>query len=166
MEKIEFIPVTDEKLIVSTQALADEIWREHYQPILGLTQVEYMLKNLQSKEAISNQIQEGYLYYLLQSLAGWLGYLAVTVKDRELFLSKLYLLRQYRNKGYGRQAVNFIEGLAKLKGLKKISLTVNKHNASSIEAYRKFGFLISGAQVQDIGNGFSMDDYLMCKEVV
>jgi GNAT superfamily N-acetyltransferase len=165
MEKIEFMLVTDEKLIVFTQALADEIWREHYQPILGLAQVEYMLKNLQSKEAISGQIREGYLYYLIKSSVGWLGYLAVNIKAEELFLSKLYLLRQYRGKSYGRQAINFIEGLAKLKGLKKISLTVNRHNASSIEAYRKFGFLISGAQVQDIGSGFSMDDYLMCKAV-
>ncbi len=165
MEEIEFVAVTDENLINAICQLADEVWREHYLPILGLVQVEYMLDKFQSKRAITSQIEEGYLYYLLKSPAGWVGYLGLVVREDELFLSKLYIVRRHRGKGFGRQSIDFIETMAKTRGLPKISLLVNKHNASSLEAYRKFGFSLVNSVIQDIGNGFVMDDYLMEKRV-
>lgn len=40
-------------------------------------------------------------------------------------------------------------------------LTVNKNNVKAIRAYEKTGFKNIGSLVQDIGNGFVMDDYKM-----
>jgi len=51
--------------------------------------------------------------------------------------------------------------LARQKKLPAITLTVNKHNAGSLEAYRKLGFEKIGPIVQDIGGGFVMDDYIL-----
>jgi RimJ/RimL family protein N-acetyltransferase len=61
--------------------------------------------------------------------------------------------------------VAFLEDLARDKGLSKISLTVNIHNSNSIKMYEKVGFHICGTAVQDIGNGFVMDDYKMEKRL-
>ena len=36
--------------------LAKNIWTEHYTPIIGLDQVNYMLEKFQSEIAIQNQI--------------------------------------------------------------------------------------------------------------
>jgi ribosomal protein S18 acetylase RimI-like enzyme len=45
-------------------ALAGEIWREHYTPIIGAEQVEYMLAKFQSPEQICKDINENkYIYF-------------------------------------------------------------------------------------------------------
>ena len=50
-------------------------------------------------------------------------------------------------------------------GKSVISLTVNKHNSNSIEAYKKMGFEIIRPMVTDIGSGYVMDDYYMEKKL-
>ena len=59
----------------------------------------------------------------------------------------------------------YLETLAKKNHLNKISLTVNRYNTGSIAMYEKVGFSISGSVVNDIGEGFFMDDYQMEKRV-
>ncbi len=144
-------------------ALADLIWREHYTPIIGNAQVAYMLAHFQSREAVAEQVAEGVLYYLILKGDRPVGYLAIQKKDRELFLSKIYLLREYRGQGLGKAAMDFIVEKALELQCERIGLTVNKNNHHSIQAYSKMGFENRGALVTDIGGGFVMDDYRMVK---
>jgi RimJ/RimL family protein N-acetyltransferase len=123
-----------------------------------------MLNKFQSREAISAQINtEGYLYFLIESQGAYIGYLGVQLKGEELFLSKIYIKTADRGKGYGKRAIQFLENLTARLHLRKISLTVNKNNINSIKAYEKMGFRNLGSVVQDIGNGFVMDDFKMEK---
>ena len=46
-------------------ALADVIWHEHFTPIIGKEQVEYMLSRFQSYPALQDQVLTGYEYYRL-----------------------------------------------------------------------------------------------------
>ncbi len=80
-------------------------------------------------------------------------------------LSKFYIKKEHRGKGIGRRAFSGIERIAKDEGLPSIRLTVNRRNQSSIDVYRKLGFVIEGESVFDIGGGFVMDDYLMRKMI-
>lgn len=157
--------VSIETQIETVARLAHEIWNQHFTPIIGKAQVDYMVEKFQSKRAISEQIEEGYSYYLIKAGGDYVGYTGVCPKESELFLSKLYIRASQRGKGHGRKAVEFIEELAREKGLGKITLTVNKNNTDTIKAYEKFGFANLGAIVQDIGNGFVMDDFKMEKVV-
>lgn len=160
-----FITVSTENQIEIVESLAREIWTEHYTPIIGRAQVDYMLDRFQSKQAIAEQIKAGVLYFIIKADDEFIGYIAVRPKGRELFLSKIYVKSSRRGKGYGKKAVQFAEKLAKEKGLNKIVLTVNKNNVNSIKAYEKIGFKNVGSLIQDIGNGFVMDDYKMEKRV-
>ena len=157
--------VSTETQIETVARLACEIWNQHFIPIIGKAQVDYMLEKFQSKKAISEQIENGYSYYLLKAGSDYVGYMGTCLKKDELFLSKLYIRASQRGKGYGRKAVEFLEELAREKGLGKITLTVNKNNTDAIKAYEKFGFANLGAFVQDIGSGFVMDDDKMEKSV-
>ena len=165
MEKVSIVRASGEKHIDAIVFLANKIWGEHYTPIIGKPQVDYMLGKFQSKEAILGQIgKEGHFYYLLEDKNHRpLGYLGVVSQDKELFLSKLYINAEDRGKGHGKEAVRFIEKMARKKRLPKIGLMVNKNNAGSIRAYEKLGFNIAGSVVTDIGNGFVMHDYRMEK---
>jgi ribosomal protein S18 acetylase RimI-like enzyme len=160
-----FLEVSTEYQIGIIESLAKEIWTEHYISIIGAEQVDYMLKRFQSKQAISEQIMAGFLYFLIKDDNEFIGYIAVHPKSTELFLSKIYIRSSRRNKGYGKKAVRFAEGLARGKGLRKIVLTVNKFNFNAIKAYEKMGFRNIGSIVQDIGDKFVMDDYIMEKTV-
>lgn len=167
MNQIEIIPVTDKAGAARVEALAREIWTEHYTPLIGPAQVEYMLEKFQSVKAIEEQIaREGFLYYLLaEADSEPSGYFAVAPEKNGLFLSKLYMRKEKRGKGHGRRAVEFAEGLARDRRLSRITLKVNRHNQASIRAYESFGFRIAAALVTDIGDGFVMDDFRMEKTV-
>jgi RimJ/RimL family protein N-acetyltransferase len=155
--------VFNEARIQMVETLAYEIWNEYFTPIIGKAQVDYMLEKFQSIKAISEQIEQGYQYYLLKTNEGFIGYTGVQPREDELFLSKLYIKSSQRGKGYGRKAVQFIESMAREKGLDTVTLTVNKNNLDTIKAYEKLGFDNLGPVVQDIGGGFVMDDYRMAK---
>lgn len=146
--------------------LAREIQLEHFTPITGRAQVEYMLDRFQSPEAISEQIlHENYTYYLLTEDGQPFGYVGFYPKERSLFLSKFYIRKNMRNLGYGRETLDFIVELCKEEGLQSIWLTVNRKNFVSIEKYKRMGFTIECSQKRDLGDGFVADDYFMRKEV-
>ena len=150
--------------IAAVAALARETWTQHYVPLIGAAQVEYMLARFQSTEAIARQIAaEGYEYYLAPAA----GYLAL-VPDRarqSAMLSKIYVRSSRRGTGVGRALVEFAEKRAAELGGAELWLTVNKHNAGSIAFYEKMGFCKTEALVTDIGGGFVMDDWRMAKRI-
>lgn len=143
--------------------LAFEIWTEHYTPIIGVASVNYMLNKFQTATAIENQILEGTSYYKLLFNSKLSGYLSFYKKDPLLFLSKIYVQSSLRGKGMGKKAMAFVEEKAKEFNCKGISLTVNRENLNSINVYKKMGFVNTGTNIADIGEGFVMDDYLMEK---
>ncbi|MUP14846.1 GNAT family N-acetyltransferase [Ancylomarina euxinus] len=145
--------------------LSSIIWKEHYTDIIGSRQVDYMLKKYQSVEAIKDQIEEGALYYLITHQGSTVGYLSYYKKADCLFLSKIYILKEYRGKGIGKKTMHYLETTAEHLGYKTLSLTVNKNNIETIKAYEKMGFKQVRDIVIDIGNDFIMDDYIMEKEL-
>jgi len=160
-----FIEVSTKNQIEIVESLAKEIWTEHYVPIIGKEQVHYMLGRFQSTKAISDQIQRGFLYFLIEEDNQFIGYIGVQQKGNELFLSKIYIKSSHRGRGYGKKTIQFTEKLAKEKGARKIVLTVNKNNMNTIRAYERMGFKNLGSIIQEIGDGFIMDDYKMEKTV-
>lgn len=141
--------------------LADEIWTEHYTPIIGKAQVEYMLDKFQSPSAVVQQLKEGYRYYFIMSEGHTAGYAAIKPEETRLFLSKIYVCRAYRQQGLAGRAVQSIAELARKLNLDRIYLTVNKHNDQSIAAYERMGFAKVKEAIAEIGNGYVMDDYIM-----
>jgi len=159
--------VTSEQQIADLALAAREIWMEHYVPIVGEPQVEYMLEKFQSEDAIAGQIAEGYEYYTLAADDETEGYIAVVpdADDGTLMISKIYVRRSARGRGFGKQMLDFVEDLCRERGLGTLWLTVNKHNSQSIAWYTRMGFGNAGPIVQDIGSGFVMDDFRMEKSL-
>lgn len=160
--KIQFIPVETETQIAQLAAMADKVWHEYFPCILEKAQIDYMVEKFQSARALTIQIQqEKYEYFFLELNGIYIGYMGVHGEKERLFLSKLYILKPYRGNGYASQAIEFLKGLAQAYGLSKIYLTVNRHNAHSIEVYKRHGFVIIKEEAADIGEGYVMDDYIM-----
>lgn len=158
---LNFKKVTIED-IPALARLADDIWHEYWTVILTLEQIDYMVENFQSERAIKNQYEnENYTYYFLEFEGKNIGYFGVSEKKDYLFLSKLYILKDYRHSGFGSKSFVKIRELAVDKKYNSIQLTVNKYNTNTIKAYQKWGFKTIDSVVTDIGEGFVMDDYIM-----
>lgn len=160
---MNFTLVKDEH-IEPLASLASEIWHEYFASILALEQIDYMVERFQSFHALKDQIQhQNYQYYFIVNDDCIVGYTGIQIQEEKLFLSKLYIKKEERQKGYASKTFAFLEELAKKHHLKYIYLTVNKYNYATIEIYEKKGFVKIDAQVNDIGNGFVMDDFIMEK---
>ncbi|RCX21685.1 acetyltransferase (GNAT) family protein [Fontibacillus phaseoli] len=146
--------------------LASGIWHEYYVSILSNEQIDYMVDKFQSKTAMTDQIQnQGYEYYFMNAHGKNVGYISIKQEEGRLFLSKFYIQKEHRGKGYASQAMEFLVGLCKQRGLGLIWLTVNRYNDDTIAVYSKKGFKAVRTQVADIGNGYVMDDFVMEKEI-
>ncbi len=149
-------------------ALAREIWRAHYPPIIGQAQTEYMLAQRYTPEVVRAELARGDLWWDTLSEDGEIVAFASSFAadaPGAIKLDKLYVHPQRQRRGYGGALIEHTCERAKRLGMEKIVLAVNKRNASAIAAYRRSGFEIAGAVVKDIGGGFVMDDFVMEKSL-
>lgn len=154
-----FQRVVNSDQVAAAAKLAHEIWNEHFIDIISQGQIDYMLEKFQSVEAMTKQLADGYEYYLFLEEGQPVGYFGIQEQaDRTLYLSKLYLLKACRGKGYARQAFEKIKSLAVDKNLTMIWLTVNIDNHDTIAVYKRLGMKLLRKQKADIGNGYVMDD--------
>lgn len=109
--------------------LAKIIWNEHFTPIIGKNQVDYMVEKFQSYPALSEQISDGYEYYQIFDNGEFCGYTGIHPgEDGRLFLSKLYIKKEYRGRHLATQAFSFLKNMCRERGYSAIWLTCNKHN--------------------------------------
>lgn len=161
MKSIEKVSTPDQ--IQQVAALAFEIWNQHFVPIIGQGQVDYMLDKFQSPAAITQQIDQGFEYYLLAHQSVNLGYLGLVPNESEgkMMISKFYISSNHRGQGYGNYVLDFVKTACKTRGIPTIWLTVNKYNENTIAWYKRKGFEVTEEVKADIGKGYYMDDYIM-----
>lgn len=159
MREVDLKPADDLKKLA---LFAKGIWEEYWAPRLPSGQAEYMIEKFQSEKAMESQVKnDNYHYFFIVTNGVTVGYTGLSLKAEQLFLSKLYILKAYRNSGYGKLAFEKIKEFARAHGKSEIYLTVNKGNAPTIAAYRNWGFATTECVVTDIGEGYVMDDYIM-----
>lgn len=166
MRSVSFKDVKTEADILETSRLAHITWREHYASLLSPDQIEYMLETMQSPGPIKRQMEEGYVYCLVRRAARPIGYVAYKMNDPapKMFVSKIYLLKDERGRGFFRDILALLEERARAARQESTWLTVNRGNPSA-DIYRKCGFETVREQDVDIGGGYEMNDFVMEKRV-
>lgn len=151
----------DAVLTEELSRLASHIVKEHYDPILGPAQNDYMIEKFQSARGISEQLAHGYRYYIVAEDTGEpAGFIAFYRRESDVYLSKFYLKKEKRGLGISHDMLDFVKKYAEQCGVNSIVLNVNKYN-DAVFAYRKLGFVKIGEEVNDIGCGYVMDDYVL-----
>jgi GNAT superfamily N-acetyltransferase len=149
-----------EKDYPEISALAHRIWREHYVPIVGAEQVEFMLASIYNLESLKKQAQNGQVFWMAEMDGNPFGYLAVeNTGPGHYFLHKFYLENPKRRCGIGQYL--FEQLLMRCEGLQEMRLNVNRENYKSINFYFKMGFVIEYCLVTPFGGGYVMDDFRM-----
>ena len=169
---VSFTPITTAEDRRKLADMAYEIWNEYWPPLIGQAQVDYMVANFQSLEAIERDISEhAYEYWFIEveedgktRIAGYTGG-HVEPETNRFFISKIYLLAHERGHGFASKTIRHYEQLCADRGLSAMYLTVNKHNELAIRAYLGKGFETIDSVETDIGEGFIMDDFIMEKKL-
>jgi GNAT superfamily N-acetyltransferase len=164
---LEVRPARREEL-PAIRELAGVIWHAHYPGIITVAQIEYMLERGYAITALAEFIDRpdrGLLLALAHGepagFAAWL----VTARAEEAKLDKLYVLQAHQRTGIGKALLARVAGGARAAGATTLTLNVNKRNTQAIRAYEKHGFAIREAVVNDIGQGYVMDDFVMAKSL-
>lgn len=160
--RVQLTRVNSEDELRRLADMATEIWHQHFITILSADQIDYMVDKFQSYHAMTNQMQtQGYEYYFIMLNGEAIGYTGIRNDGEKLFLSKLYIKKDHRKKGYASEVFEQLKEICKERKLKAIWLTVNRFNYDTIEVYKKKGFQTLRTEVADIGHGYVMDDYIM-----
>lgn len=155
------ILTVNKEMIKETSDFASEVFIDYYIPLIGEKQARYMADLFLSQDAILKLIDDGAVFRLVKDEGEIIGFCEYKKEEGRLFLSKLYARKDQRHKGVGRFMFEDVKAYARRNGLKKIYLTVNKGNTPSYKIYLHLGFKVIDSVVNDIGQGYVMDDYIM-----
>lgn len=184
---ISFQPAKRAQDIQTIARMASDIWHEYWPAIIGEEQTDYMVEHFQSLEAFERDINENHYEYwfivahddktpaeLISAEEGSARPQGTVVgytgghnepETNRFFISKIYLYKEHRGCGYASATIKFYTELCKERGFDAMYLTVNKHNEMGKRAYFAKGFEVIESVVNDIGEGFVMDDFIMEKRL-
>lgn len=164
MSTTEIIPCVNDAMLKQTAELAEKVWHEYFSSLLSPDQIDYMVDMFQSERAMLEQVHEhSYGYWQVWHDGQLAGYIGLQFQPEKLFLSKLYLAKEFRHKGIASKMLETVYGQGRTHGYSHVWLTCNKYNAHSLDVYHAKGFETFDSQVTDIGRGYVMDDYWLEK---
>ncbi len=167
MEQITISPLKAEDIDRLIE-VAHQAWHACYPGIITTEQINYMLEKGYTRSIILHEtVLHGITWLTIMDKRDIIGFVSVGPYGSDTMkLHKLYLLPEYHGKGIGALALSMVEKFARFEKANRIIINVNKHNARAIRSYQRSGWHIKEDVINDIGNGFVMDDYLMEKQLV
>lgn len=143
------------------RSIAHSVMHETFDETTPEGQIDYMIGQFLSDEAIINsKIDREYsfrIFYLNSEVAGYCAYCPARYFHPSFaegtFLSKIYVLEFARGK---RIASKLFDSLRR-----PVYLTVKRDNTQAINVYKHCGFKIVQTVSTDIGEGYTMDDFVM-----
>lgn len=143
------------------QTMAVRIWNDHYPPIIGQEQVDFMLERGYNPDSLKQQMEQGQQFYIISVNSSPGGFISVQPKEYGMFINKFYVENTLRGSGTGSSAFNAL--LLKYPDVLKWKLQVNRQNHKAINFYFKMGFVIEEVADFDIGDGYFMNDFIMVR---
>lgn len=154
---------------------AGKIFFDYYDSQLPEGQASYMKDRFLSVSAIEDKVSEThdpkaiFEFVKDEETKEKLGFVCYWIqKDEnnkdECYLDKYYLSESNRGKGLGKIIMDHLKIFCKENNLPHITLNVNKYN-KTVAIYEKLGFKKVRDEVNDIGSGYVMDDFVLRLEV-
>ena len=155
--------------IAAIRQTALEVWPKVYANLLTSEQISYMMDMMYSSDVIIRELASGVRWFIVKCNNEIAGYASIYPTELNgtpvVKLDKLYLRECFRKQGVGKQLLMYIVQEAQNAGVTKLILNVNKYNTSAQAAYKRWGFTLAKSEVNDIGNGFVMDDFVFVLDI-
>lgn len=150
--------------LILIQGIAHQTWPSTFAGILSLEQIDYMLNWMYALPMLESQVEQGHGFLVAEEdgeAIGFAGYELHHLVGSLSKLHKLYLLPSSQGKGVGKSLLLEVAKRARKAGQKSLVLNVNKYNKKAIDFYLRMGFVTLREEVNDIGKGYVMDDFVM-----
>ena len=150
------------------QTIAHATWPVTYGQLLPAGQLEYMLDLIYNEEAIKQQMNLAQQFIIGYSSNEPLGFASIEKQFKSsssMMIHKLYILPAFQGNGIGRIFLNYLTNLATQTGHSELTLKVFVRNQNAIRFYQHLGFHSIGEVVTEIGNGYTVKDYVMLREI-
>lgn len=150
------------------QQIAYQTWPHTFGEILAPEQIDYMLKLMYDLDVLRESVEKKNVVFLLAAVdgvfGGFAGYELNYNQEPVSKLHKIYVLPSMQGKNIGQALISEVERIAREAGMEKLSLNVNRQNKAT-GFYQRNGFVKTGEEDIDIGNGFFMNDAIMTKKL-
>jgi ribosomal protein S18 acetylase RimI-like enzyme len=147
--------------------LAEQIFHITYLPLQPKDKVDYLFDLMYSPTSLAKQMSEGQKFIIAKEETEHLGFASYEInckKPSVTKIHKLYVLANAQGKGVGKKLVDAIAGIATQSNNQVLSLNVYRQNPV-IDFYEKLGFKKVNDVDIDVGNGFTMNDFVMEKRL-
>ena len=160
---VQLRQITKEELS-KVQGIAHQTWPSTFAGILSEAQIAYMLNWMYALPMLESQVDKGHGFLIAEvegEAIGFAGYELNHLERPKAKLHKLYLLPSSQGKGVGKALLLEVAKRAREARQKSLVLNVNKYNKKAIDFYLAMGFVTIRQEVNDIGQGYVMDDDVM-----
>jgi diamine N-acetyltransferase len=157
---------TDEWRIIQT--IAQATWPVTYGQLLPAGQLEYMLDLIYSEKSIKQQMEREHQFSIGYHAGEPLGFASVEKKFKSpanFMIHKLYVLPSFQRSGIGKEFLNYLTMLAKQTAHDTLMLKVFVKNQNAIRFYQHLGFHSIGKEATELGNGYTVKDYVMIRKI-
>lgn len=145
--------------------LVYEIWPNAYGEILSSNQLNYMLELIYSETALQNQFDENHNFLIVEEDNKPIAFADYGLLKKHIYkLHKIYVLPNQQGKSIGKLLINRVIDLVKQQQATALLLNVNRNNKAK-KFYEHLGFTVISEEDIDIGNGYFMNDYVMCLNI-
>lgn len=145
--------------------LAQQIWPIAYKGVITDEQIDFMLQQSYTTEALLTQIKEGHTFLILKdgNLPKGFASFSATPQLEVYKLQKLYIHQSLQGRGAGKLLINEVEKQVKQLGANQLILNVNRGNKAQY-FYAKLGYHIT--ETVDIPYfTYVLNDYIMAKNL-
>ncbi len=116
-----------------------------------------MLARFQTPQAIAEQTAHGSRYYFVRENGQDAGFVAFYPRAGKMYLSKFYLKKEMRGKGYAHEMLRLCAGREKKRVCPRYS-SMSTVTTTPAAPMKRWASPSRAMRVNDIGNGFVMDD--------
>ena len=163
--KVHFEPV-DANGISQIIRLAKSIWWTTYPSFLPEHQIEFMLESMYNTDVISTEIENNVIWKFITFEDNEIGFYSYSKEDDStLKLHKFYILSEFQRMGIGKLTMDSLFDIAKSGFLSHIKVNVNRYNQNAINAYKKYGFIISKS-IDIKFHDYILNDYIMTYNII
>lgn len=141
--------------------LTKTIFQEFYTPILEKDMLEYILDFIQEPIYKDKIKFDNYNIFLIEHNKKTIGFIEIQETEEFFEIQRFYFLKEYRNKGFGKEIFKKIK--KKFNG-KKFKLYINEKLTQSIEILEKLGFKLDKKIALYIGSNFYLYNFSMINE--
>jgi ribosomal protein S18 acetylase RimI-like enzyme len=150
------------------QTIAHATWPVTYGQLLPAGQLEYMLDLIYSEGSIKQQMERRHQFSIGYHAGEPIGFASVEKQYKSpanFMIHKLYVLPSFQGKGIGKIFLDYLAMLASQAGHDTIMLRVFVKNQNAIRFYQHLGFQSIGEEVSELGNGYTVKDYVMVRKI-